>query len=186
MKIFLDVDGVLADFTGGACEVHGTENPYLQDPLGDAAGEWELADLLGLTDKEFWGPLQGARFWRELGLMPDAVDIFSTVKRAVGLDNICLLTTPSLDPESATGKIQWINMHFPDLARQCLIGACKHFCAHADSVLIDDNDKNVETFIEHGGGAILVPRAWNMNWPERHRAADYVQWCLREILDEQE
>ena len=190
MKILLDVDGVLADFTGGACRAHGAENPYYQSPLMGAAGQWDLASLLDLTEEEFWAPLRGARFWRGLEETFDGGLILRDAVKAVGARNVCLLTNPSLDPEfdpaSATGKLQWIADHLPGWRRRCLIGEPKHFCAHTESVLIDDNDKNVETFIEHGGGAILVPRAWNGLWQKRKHAAGWVQWCLEEECDEQE
>jgi hypothetical protein len=88
-------------------------------------------------------------------LLDNALDL-------VGRENICLLTSPTKDPESLAGKLEWIHLNLPSwMHRQYLVGPRKHFCARPDSLLIDDSDDNVKKFREHGGNAILVPRPWN-------------------------
>jgi len=88
--------------------------------------------------------------------------LLDSCEALVGRENICILTTPILDPGCAAGKMEWIYNHCPKwLHRQYLIGPPKHFCAQPDALLIDDSDRNVKLFQAHGGQAILVPRPWN-------------------------
>ena len=47
------------------------------------------------------------------------------------------------------------------MQRQFLIGPSKHLCANPETLLIDDSDKNVDSFRKCGGQAVLVPRPWN-------------------------
>jgi len=174
MKIFMDVDDVLADFVGGMCRLHDKENPYAEPLDTESAGVWEIEKLLGLTVEEFWTPA-GGKFWGGLELMPDGKSILSLAENAVGAENVCLLTTPPLNPESASGKIWWIERCLPNYNRRFLIGPPKQFCAHKDAILIDDADHNVDAFVKAGGKAILVPRAWNSAWRYRNDVLSYVQ-----------
>lgn len=160
MKCLLDIDGVLADFVGGACRAHGRQSPY-DDADPETAYSYDVASLWNMTPGEFWAPLDSADFWRGLDLTADGLDILNILERQFKQKNICLLTSPSMSPYSIVGKIQWIREHYPDYAGRCLIGPCKEFCAHRGAILVDDCDANVVRFIEHGGGAILVPRPWN-------------------------
>lgn len=85
-------------------------------------------------------------------------------ERLVGRENVCILTTPTKDPESLAGKLEWIHDFLPSwLHRQYLVGPRKHFCARHDALLVDDSDEQVNKFRENGGQAILVPRPWNTN-----------------------
>ena len=89
----------------------------------------------------------------------------------VGQENVCILTSPTKDPESLAGKLEWIHSACPEwLHRQFLIGPRKHFCARPDTLLVDDSDENVKTFKRHGGQAILVPRPWNSLHNENTRS----------------
>ena len=82
----------------------------------------------------------------------------------VGQENVCLLTSPTIDPDCLAGKLEWIHEFTPKwLHRQYLVGPCKQFCAHPEALLIDDSDKNVNKFRDWGGQAVLVPRPWNTN-----------------------
>jgi hypothetical protein len=38
---------------------------------------------------------------------------------------------------------------------------CKELLARPDTLLIDDNEKNISAFRKSGGMAITVPRPWN-------------------------
>ena len=72
------------------------------------------------------------------------------------------MTSPTIDPDCLAGKLEWIHEFTPRwMHRQYLVGPRKQFCAHREALLIDDADKNVNTFREWGGQALLVPRPWN-------------------------
>lgn len=174
-RCLLDMDGVLVDFVGGACNAHRVENPYAKHPLGDAAGAWDIASLLGMTEKKFWQPLNNAGFWAWLDWMPDGREILETVERLFGQENVCLLTSPNLSPWCASGKVLWIERNMPAYKRRFLIGPRKEFCAFPGNVLVDDNDKNVHDFVSKGGSAVIVPRPWNASW---HLAGDSVPHCV--------
>lgn len=155
MRVFCDIDGVLASFIPAALARHGrTLEPY-------PAGLWALWEALGMTEADFWGPIKGEEFWADLPVTEDAPEILAELERRFGPTNICLLTSRPLDPASYTGKARWVARHFPAYSRRLLVGACKEFCAHRDALLIDDSDTNVDRFKAAGGWAILLPRPWN-------------------------
>ena len=69
MKCFLDMDGVLTDFTTAVHEFHNI--PYLPDKYPYPLGEWNWPSLAGnLTAQEFWGGLDGD-FWASLSWSHD-------------------------------------------------------------------------------------------------------------------
>lgn len=178
MKCFLDMDGVLVDFIGGASLAHDLPNPY--SPMSDrAAGEWDIAKLWHLKEDEFWQPLNSSTFWEELQPTPEADEILFLCENAFGFENICLLTCPSASPYSAMGKLRWIQSHLPQYARRYMMGPAKQFCAGPDAILIDDNDINCQCFTNHLGGAVLLPRPWNANYA----IADPISY-LRENLED--
>lgn len=170
MKIVLDVDGVLVDFVGGTAKLMGF------DPA--VVTMWDYYPAIGTTEAEFWAKIDavGADFWATLEPYPWASDL---VRQCKTVAPTILLTTPSLDPSSAHGKVRWMQATFGPKFRDYLIGPRKEFCAHPDTVLIDDSDANVEKFRDHGGGAILFPRPWNKN----RDVADPLAYTL-ERLDE--
>ena len=143
MKCLLDLDGVLVDFVAGVCKAHGSCNVYERP---ESRGQYMMEPLLGVSGNKFWEPCD-EEFWANLDPMPDGFDILHTVEAAFGQDNICLLTSPSLNPGCASGKYRWIEKHLPAYKRRFLIGPRKEFCAHPVAVLIDDYDANIEKFI---------------------------------------
>lgn len=157
MKCLLDLDGVLCDFVTGICAAHNSPNVY-DNPAN--AGKYAMEELLGLSATQFWKPCDEA-FWAGLPRMRDFQQILSLVEDAFGQENVCLLTSPSVNEGCATGKIRWIYEHLPAYKRRFLIGPPKHFCAHDGAVLIDDYDTNIAKFQAAGGHAIIVPRRWN-------------------------
>lgn len=156
-KLFLDVDGVLADFTTGVCTFLNKPNPY--NDLKNR-GIYAMEGLLGMTSIEFLNRLD-KHFWA--GLMPtvDCYDILSMCEQKFGKENICLLTKPTPTPGCLEGKLLWIREWLPEYMEQVLIGSGKHFCASRDAYLIDDHEANCEAFRAHGGNAYLLPALWN-------------------------
>lgn len=145
----VDMDGVLADFVGGICKVHGVENPY-KDPKN--AGVWDIWTLLGMSVKEFWKPCE-YDFWMNL----EPTREFSAYSMA-GI----VITSPSQNHGCVEGKVAWLKKYMPCLKREDIIFASgKHHLARPGWQLIDDNDKNINAWREAGGQGILVPRPWN-------------------------
>ena len=56
--IYIDMDGVIADFAGSAAKVHNF-------PIEKAKTGQSIAESFGLTNKEFWSPIDdlGSLFW---------------------------------------------------------------------------------------------------------------------------
>jgi len=158
MKVILDVDGVLADFPKAASEEHGLPNPY---DYPENFGKYSMEDLWGITKEEFIKPL-GLEFWTKVPLLPHAKSIVEMIETSFGRENICLLTQPLDTLGCIEGKRWWILKNFPQL--KWLIGSPKYFCAHANSVLVDDNPDNCKKFVEAGGRAFLVPAPWNWKY----------------------
>src|SRR5574337_562196 len=151
-KILLDMDGVIADFIGGAARIHGKDASTVA--TWDFLEEWEIAP------KDFWSPL-GRDFWANLNPTDEAFGIVKMCECAVGPENVCLLSSPCLTDGCMEGKLDWIRRHFPQYSRRYLFGPKKEFCSSADRLLIDDSDANCASFRHAGGQAFLFPRPWN-------------------------
>jgi len=178
----LDMDGVLVDFQGAAFAAHGSDNLFLRRPLGEIAGVWEIADILGISAEEFWAPMASEEFWASLRPTNDWEEILSLAEGACGADNTFLLTCPAISPGSLSGKMRWIDEYLPEYRRRYIMAPDKRPCAKGN-LLIDDNERNVSAFIESGGGAILVPRPWNRHHDvaSTGNTVDYVARCLEDI-----
>lgn len=155
--VFLDVDGVLADFRKGVHEAFS--KPYNYPTLTKKWLFWD--DWPDVTSKMV-NAICTIPFWANLEWMHDGYDILTAVEYKFAPAQICLLTTPMPNVESATGRWMWIKKHMPIYySRTIITQAPKHLLARPDTLLIDDKDENVDGFREAGGNAIRVPRPWN-------------------------
>lgn len=159
-QCFLDMDGVLVDFNGGAHREHGRPNCYELNPNEH---RWNIEDIWGISSKEFWKPLARKGFWYELDKTPEADLIVELAVELFGKENICVLTSPSLDENCVPEKRAWIAKHYPWMKNQMLFGHQKQFVASPNRTLIDDRDRNVEAWRKLGGMVFLLPRPWNTN-----------------------
>lgn len=154
-KLLVDLDGVLVDFVRGAFVHHGrTDLKYRQV-------HWELEGLFFPNEPraKFWESL-GYDFWSNLPWCPEGRILLEGLKKVVGTNNILFCTSPCDTHGGVEGKVEWLRRNIPDMRRQFMITPQKHFAAKGN-VLIDDNDKNCETFEKHGGTTIMVPQPWN-------------------------
>jgi len=163
MKVYLDMDGVLADFNLAAHAAHGREDCYPGNP--SAYGEWHIEKVWGYTPEEFWAPLQRTGFWESIRKTPEADMIVEACLTEVGPGNVAILTSPSLDAFSIPGKRTWISNHFPELTEQMIFTKAKGFVAGPNRILIDDCDRNIDEWSKERGWAIQVPRLWNREYP---------------------
>src|SRR3546814_5470166 len=95
MQLYLDCDGVLADFDRGATELLGMPPRAYEKRHGIAAFWRELA-----RHPDFYGTLP---------LMPDAKELFAAVRHLIPV----ILTGLPRGAWAAPQKIRWAARHFP-------------------------------------------------------------------------
>ncbi len=161
--VLLDMDGVIADFIGGACKAHGKESPYLHEAN---LGKWDIDKIWGMSPEEFWEPLNSVEFWRCLDKTDEADYIVSALVGIYSVAGVAICTRPpdSFYGGAVDGKRQWIARHYPDLLDNMIFCVDKSLCAGREILLVDDNDMNVRRFEDNGGNSFLVPRPWNSSW----------------------
>jgi hypothetical protein len=132
-QIFLDCDGVLADFDRGAEEI-----------LGLPPGEFEArhgADA-------FWRRLAGAPdFFDNLEPMGDAFELYAAVRHRSPV----ILTGLPRGRWAEPQKRRWAERHFPGVPVITTLAALKHEHRHPGDVLVDDRDKHRHLWEANGG-----------------------------------
>jgi hypothetical protein len=131
--VFLDCDGVLADFDKGAARVFG------MPPR-------EFERRFGL--KRFWAGLASAPgFFDTLELMPDARELFDAVRH---LDPVILTGLPR-GAWAEGQKRRWAARHFPGVEVITTSAALKREHCSPGDALVDDRDKFRHLWEEAGG-----------------------------------
>ncbi len=149
---FLDMDGVVCDFTKGALAVHKTIIPPLEI-------KWDFWKKIGCTEQEFWSPFN-REFWSNLEWTVEGKEILDAVE-SLFRDNIVLVTSPCETEGCVEGKRDWVSKHLPSYTRRLMIGPCKHLLAGKGKLLIDDSSDNINKFGLFGGNVLTVSRPWN-------------------------
>lgn len=161
-KIFLDLDGVVRNWTGGINKLFGTNIADEEITCWDYITNRICAEKC-ISVKDFWEK-QDRDFWINLEFTKDGQEILDTVAKVKA--PVFILTSPTLN--NAGWSQEWIKLHMPAFfqKKMYLIGPAKYACATPTSVLIDDAEKNIDPWRECGGIGVLYPRPWN-----RKRAA---------------
>ena len=146
-KVYLDMDGVLADFDQRFRDISGMEPKEFENKYGTKA-------FWNLIDEE-----NKIKFWVGIPVMPGAADLVDAVKDY----NYELLTSPSAKKQSYLGKILWVKNHtgdvFPSKPRINFKKAKeKHLVkpqlAKTD-ILIDDREDTIGRWNAAGGTGIV-------------------------------
>ena len=123
-RLFLDCDGVLADFDRGAEELLGMPPAAFEGRKGRGA---------------FWKRLANApNFYGSLPEMPDARRLFDAVRH---LDPVILTGLP-LGNWAAPQKVKWAAEHFPGVPIITCMARDKHRHMHPGDVLVDDRENH--------------------------------------------
>lgn len=131
------MDGVLVDFEKGYEELTG-KNIRGQHIKGDA---------------DFWQPISdaGEDFWTNLEWMNDGKQLWSYIEKY----NPKLLSAPSREKSSRTGKEKWVEENLPNVPLILKSADQKQLYASPKSILIDDRKDNIQRWNEAGGIGIL-------------------------------
>lgn len=132
-RLYLDCDGVLADFDKGATAV-----------LGLHPRAFEKRHGIG----RFWAKLASAPdFYFGLPLMDDAMELFEAVRH---LDPVILTGLPRGN-WAADQKVRWAAEFFPGTRIITTMARDKRDHAREGDVLVDDQDKHRHLWEEVGG-----------------------------------
>jgi hypothetical protein len=135
-QLYLDCDGVLADFDKGA-----------QAILGMPPRAFEKRHGLG----RFWAKLASAPdFYFSLPLMDDAMELYDAVKH---LDPVILTGLPRGN-WAADQKVRWAAQHFPGVRIITTMAKDKRNHAKSGDVLVDDQVRHKNRWEEIGGAFI--------------------------------
>jgi len=132
-QLYLDCDGVLADFDAGVRKLL---------KLGPNA----YVEKFGMG--KFWAQLaKHPDFYGTLPLMPDAMELFDAVKH---LDPIILTGLPRGN-WAAPQKVRWAAQHFPGTKILTVMAVDKRNHCTTGDVLVDDTPKHRHLWEEAGG-----------------------------------
>ena len=134
--LFLDCDGVLADFDAG-----------VKDLLGMDAKRFEAKHGRG----EFWKRLaRHGNFYGDLEEMEDAQVLFQAVKHL----KPTILTGLPLGKWAAPQKERWAAAHFPGVPIITTMARQKHLHMEKGDVLVDDRENHRKLWEDAGGISI--------------------------------
>ena len=132
-QLFLDCDGVLADFDAGAREVLGMSSRAFEERHGR---------------REFWRRISGARdFYATLPLMPDARLLYDAVAHLGPI----ILTGLPLGNWAAPQKVRWAEEHFPGTHIITCMARDKYRHMQGADVLVDDRADHRDKWENAGG-----------------------------------
>jgi hypothetical protein len=130
--LFLDLDGVLADFDAGVKAL-----------LGMTPAEFEARH----GRREFWQRIAKARnFYGTLPEMADARRLFDAVEHL----KPTILTGLPLGNWAAPQKVKWVAEHFPGVPIVTCMARDKHKHMQPGDVLVDDRDNHRAAYEREG------------------------------------
>lgn len=165
-RVFLDLDGVIANFCKGARAA--MNDPYPTEPF-EIPDNW-----LDMEGKNLWHFCRGHDFWANLDPFPWYKDIIKIVNSNCA--DWKFMSKPSCDAGSYSGKFEWLKKHVKGgVNRLWLVNGSKALaCTGPHHLLIDDNAKNCNEWKEAGGTVY--------RWTEI--SANYPQEEVNKRLDE--
>ena len=148
-RIFVDMDGVVADFLAGCSEMMG--KPLTSDDAGHSEYDRRKEEL---TNKRLFGMLPP---------MVDYADLIGYIKHT-GLPWEILTAAGKVNRELVVyDKNEWVRKYIdPTVVVTCTYsGSQKGAFAEKGSVLIDDRPKNIDAWKKAGGIGIVHTSAKN-------------------------
>ena len=141
--IYLDMDGVLADF------ISGYKTNYKDKNIDNVPTEELIKQKKGFAD---------IHLYRDLPLFKDAKRLVKYVE-SLGVEVRVLTSVGKYSPkDNAVDKVLWLKKHFPQLASKfhyVTKSADKAKYATPETLLIDDRDKCTKPFKAAGGNVVL-------------------------------
>lgn len=152
--IYLDMDGVLADFEA-AMRARGVSNSSFQfghRPIEEWSAEQIASDLAVRAE------MSKPDFWPSIPIMAGAPELVAVCKRLAARDQLHVLTALPRDPATRDmvdqQKREWIYTHLGPMGIYTCLRAEKKDFARRGDILVDDLLSNCAEWQEAGGHAI--------------------------------
>ena len=130
-KIFVDMDGVLCDFSGRYKDLFNEEFESVKKP-------WPKINSKGMS------------FWSEMAWTSDGKQLWKALKT----HKPTILSSPGLDIGGISeGKKEWLTKHLPGI--KYILERQKHLYAGKNKILIDDTADKIDKWTAAGGIGIL-------------------------------
>ncbi len=140
VKIYCDMDGVIADFEKKFYEISGGFTPKEYETKYGREAFWDLIDNKN-----------GVRFWVGIPWMPEGKKLWNYISQY----NPTLLSAPSLNNESRLGKRLWVKNNLPGVKLTLASARNKPNYAGENKILIDDRKDTIDNWVKQGGIGIL-------------------------------
>lgn len=170
--IFLDMDGVIADFIGSV-EREFVARGLLKKGWKDSLLSYSIHNTMNKDAyNKFWKHCEDFKVF-------ERADEFSHTRALIALcqnytHDICILTSAGDTPSFFAQKKAWLNAHgFKH--EKVVMTKNKELLAASNRLLIDDCEANCEAFSRFGGDSILFPQLWNRNRNYRCSPLDFVE-----------
>jgi 5'(3')-deoxyribonucleotidase len=149
-EVYLDMDGVLADFVYGYNKVAGT----------DIKSQWDLPKA---KQDPVFAKIAGTDFFQTLPKFPSADKLVDLVIQKFGHYNICSSPLRNDYENSEKHKTIWLQKHLNPQPKNIIITPRKEkYAVQADgtpNILIDDKAENIQRWQAQGGIGILYNAA---------------------------
>jgi len=133
-EVYLDMDGVFADFEKGAAELFDGRHKEVEK-------------------KHFWGKInKNPDFFYNLEKLDGADALMHfMISQSPSYVKFAFLTGAPPLTEHRAGKIKWVRENYNGIPTIVLPRKEKRLYAHASSLLIDDSEDLIEQWVEAGG-----------------------------------
>lgn len=155
MNIFLDLHGVLADFTSATCAL-------FKKPIA-TADKWSYYENWNISENAFWKKIESKEdFWLNLEPLPWLEELLTILKEYPETDSITILTAPPRDPRCRVQTLQWVEQQDCLKNLPIIFDADKAKYASPTAFLIDDGLHNIDSWsLSPTYGSFLFPQKWN-------------------------
>jgi len=157
--LFLDIDSVIANFIKSAMAALNITN-YSIPPNEPDIEKWGGVNV---TTDEFWAAIGKTKedFWANIEKYDYSDEL---VRLCESYGEVHFLTSPSRNPSCLSGKMMWVQRHYPHLQRKIILTPNKYLLAAPNRILLDDTESKVKKFKKYGGEVILFPQEYNKAW----------------------
>ena len=158
MKIFLDLDGVLVNWSGGLCKLLNID-PYDPKAQEILRKDYMIQGWKFGTTEEVNEAVNNAGydFWMNLELLPWAQELLNLCKK---YGPVYFLTSPGPFHAGAHAKLDYIWEHFG--STNYILTSHKYVCSVDSHILIDDMKKNIDEWNRGSGLSFHWPCQWEL------------------------